>query len=61
MVVQFIFAPLVQQYRKIYAPEILDDTTLMKKAGIEIKQAFSKTMPAEKAILAMVCSSLPAP
>ena len=39
MVVQFIFAPLVQQYRKIYAQgEILDDTTLMKKT-IEIGQA----------------------
>jgi hypothetical protein len=61
MVVQFIFSPLVQQYRKIYSPEILDDTNLMKKAGVDIKQAFAKSMPADKAILAMVCGILPEP
>lgn len=61
MGVMFIFDPLVKRYKKFFDESIIGDTMKVRAANQSIKKLLEKSMPVEKAILAMVCEHLPSP
>ena len=63
MFAQFVLAPLIGMYRKpeFFSEEMPTDKQAELKAHSDIKTFFTKQMPLNKAVLAMVCKMLPAP
>lgn len=53
--------PLVQEYRKIFTPEVLADVNETRKARLKIKELMSKSMPVDRGLLSMAVRNLPSP
>ena len=61
MFVQFVMDPLVKEYNKLFTGDMLTNSAEYKQARTKIKELFSKWMPMEKGVLAMIVQHIPSP
>ena len=58
---QFAMQPLVQEYRKVFTQDMIQNTAEVRDGHKKIKDKMFKFMPIDKAILGMAVRHLPSP